>query len=71
MVFLFRLGYYVQEYFTDAFALSSIGYFLYSSNDISAFFVNISFYMLFKQTQKLLRQKETQENLEETLPYEY
>ena len=55
MIFLLRLGYYVQEYFTDIFALSSMGYFLYCNNDISGFFVNISFYMLFKQTQKFFK----------------
>lgn len=56
MTFLSRLGHYVQKYFTDVFALSSIGYFLYCNNDISGFFVNISFYMLFKQTQKVFRE---------------
>lgn len=74
MVFVFRLGYYVQKYFIDVFALSSIGYYLfYSYNDVSSFFVNISFYMLFKQTQAILKQKEMPDNedLDETLPYEY
>lgn len=74
MVFLFRLGYYVQKYFIDVFALSSIGYYLfYSYNDISSFFVNISFYLLFKQTQALLKQIKIPDSsdVDETLPYEY